>query len=320
MLMILLVLALVGAACGGGESPSASPSTTAADDAQLVLTPANYELIAGSPQRVIAGIQTGGDGRLLAFGEVGFSFAYLGTKEAPVQQPTTAFEATASYLPIPGQTLTLVAEDTPRLGNPSQGIGVYGASDVVFDRVGFWRVTATVDLAGEAQSAQGVVAVKADGAVPAVGDDALATKNPVSGADGVDPASIDSRAKGSGTVPDGILHRTSIADALAAGRPLMIVISTPVYCQSRFCGPITDSVEALARAHEEGPMAFVHLEVWDDFEAKKVSPFASEWISTPDGAAEPWVFVVDATGKITHRFDNVATDAELSAAVAAVLG
>jgi hypothetical protein len=34
-----------------------------------------------------------------------------------------------------------------------------------------------------------------------------------------------------------------VADAIAAGRPVMVVGSTPVFCVSRFCGPITDAVQ-----------------------------------------------------------------------------
>jgi hypothetical protein len=35
---------------------------------------------------------------------------------------------------------------------------------------------------------------------------------------------------------------------------------------------------------------------------------------------EPWVFTVDPEGMIVERFDNVATDAELAAAVQRLLG
>ena len=69
-------------------------------------------------------------------------------------------------------------------------------------------------------------------------------------------------------------------------------------------------------------MSFIHLEVWQDFETNTVNPAAAEWIvPTPDtDAREPWVFVIDSDGIISHRFDNVATDAELLAATEEVLG
>lgn len=69
-------------------------------------------------------------------------------------------------------------------------------------------------------------------------------------------------------------------------------------------------------------MAFVHLEVWEDFEAKKLNGAAAQWIYPPgvEGAREPWVFTVDPQGVIVDRFDNVATDAEPEAAVRKLVG
>lgn len=154
-------------------------------------------------------------------------------------------------------------------------------------------------------------------AIPATGDAAPHTEHPVVGTAGVDPRSIDSRAGPDVAVPDPELHTTTIAAALDAGRPLMVVVSTPTYCQSRFCGPITDSVSALAKRHGD-VMDFVHLEMWKDFEKGELNEAAAAWVFPPgtDDAREPWVFVVGSDGRITHRFDNVASDAELAQAVA----
>ena len=97
---------------------------------------------------------------------------------------------------------------------------------------------------------------------------------------------------------------------------MMVVVATPVFCVSRFCGPITDEVERLASRHGD-EMEFVHLEVWKDFTANELSTYALEWIGPRDRAeaAEPWVFAVDSTGTITHRWDNVAPTAELEEAI-----
>ena len=62
---------------------------------------------------------------------------------------------------------------------------------------------------------------------------------------------------------------------------------------------------------------FVHLEVWKDFEGAVLNKAAAEWVAPQDTerAAEPWVFLVDATGTITARWDNVASVHELTAAL-----
>lgn len=102
-------------------------------------------------------------------------------------------------------------------------------------------------------------------------------------------------------------------------RPLTVVISTPTYCTSRFCGPVTDTVSALAARYGDR-MDFVHLEVSADFENSALNPSAAEWILRGNGDGnEPWVFVVDADGVITHRFDNVANQTVLDAAIQEVL-
>lgn len=100
----------------------------------------------------------------------------------------------------------------------------------------------------------------------------------------------------------------------------MIVVSTPTFCVSRFCGPITDSVQELAGRHGDR-MEFIHIEVWQDFAANQLNPAAAEWIApTPETqGGEPWVFVVDEDGIIVQRFDNVASEAELEAAVETLL-
>lgn len=315
--VVVAVLASGLASCGDERGSDAagtgSPGSDGATD--LVVTPANYELVAGTPQRVIAGVQSNSDARLLGYGTVPMTFTYLGTRDDPVKDAEPSMEAEARFLPIPGQSVAEGAE--PRLVAPSEAIGVYGA-EVTFDRPGFWNIGVTVTIDGEERHATGAVEVRAEARIPAPGEPAPRTDNPVLGTEGVDPAAIDSRAAVGG-VPDEILHRTSVAGAIAAGRPVMVVISTPVYCQSRFCGPITDSVQGLAERYGDR-MAFVHIEVWADFEEKVVNPAALEWISAPGGDTnEPWVFVVDSNGIIVERFDNVATDAELEAAVESVL-
>ena len=115
--------------------------------------------------------------------------------------------------------------------------------------------------------------------------------------------------------------RTSIDAALDAKKPTVVVVSTPVYCVSQFCGPITDSVAKLADTYKD-KVAFVHLEVWKDFEKQQVNPSAQEWITPKDGGdtKEPWVFLVGADGNVTQRFDNVVSDAELEASVKALAG
>ena len=46
-----------------------------------------------------------------------------------------------------------------------------------------------------------------------------------------------------------------------------------------------------------------------------VNKGAADWLLRRNDLHEPWVFVIGANGKITARFDNVASKAELEAAL-----
>lgn len=310
-----VVVGLLAAACGGGDEAERSAATTPTEvRAALVAQVASYELVAGRDQRVTVGLQSGRTAKLVSFGTVDLAFDYLGTEERPADPPVPGPTVTAEFIPVPGQTVT--TGDGPRLVDPSEGIGVYRAAAVRFERAGSWQVKTTVVLDGDTVTATAPFAVRASGQVPAPGEPAPRSTNHLPGAAGVPVKAVDSRAEPDGSVPDPELHDRTVADAIAAGRPTMVVISTPVYCESRFCGPVTDSVQALAQRYGDR-MSFVHLEVWRDFNKQQINKAAAEWIYRPgaEGAQEPWVFVVGADGAIADRFDNVASDAELADAI-----
>ena len=93
-------------------------------------------------------------------------------------------------------------------------------------------------------------------------------------------------------------------------RPVLLVISTPTYCVSLFCGPVTDMVAGLAKDYANRAR-FIHIEVWKDYKAQQLNDAAKEWIARGEDINEPWVFLIGADGKITARFDNVVTRSEL---------
>ena len=297
-------MALVTAACGGGDDEEDAPARPSPDD--IVAQVASFDLAVGPPSRFIVGVLTG-DQRFLAYGTVAFRFAYVGTKES-TQPGTFGAPVTAAFLPIPGTTLPSPVPSEARAVNPSEARGVYSAQ-AGFDRAGFWQVEVTAPVAGKDRKAVAAFAVNEKHAVPAPGEAALPTVNHVLGSAEAPPAAIDSRAA-TGEVPDAALHQTTIAAALAARRPTVVVFATPVYCQSQFCGPVTDMVADLARTYGDRA-SFVHIEIWRDFQNRTINKAAADWLFRNDDLNEPWVFVIDADGKIAARFDNVATAGEL---------
>lgn len=303
-------LLLLAACSSAGDDTATTPTT--AGDGGLIAQVASFDLAVGPPARVIVGLQSP-DLQLVVFGTVEFRFAYLGTRDAPVRDAVPGPPVTATYLPIPG-TPAPPEGAVPQLLSGSQARGVY-AAPFGFDQAGFWQVEVKALVDGESRSATGAFPVLDGHVVPAPGDPAPRSENLTmdSPAD-VPRGAIDSRAGADGTqpIPDPELHATTVAAALAAGRPVVVTVSTPVYCTSRFCGPVTDLVQELSHAYGDRA-TFVHIEVFRDFQNTVINRSAAEWIY-PDqatGLNEPWVFVVGADGRVTHRFDNVTTRGEL---------
>lgn len=317
----LITAALVLTGCSGEGSASKegqadATSTTAGKPSTLDVQVASYDLVTGRPQRVLLGVVASG-GRVLAGGEIEVHFAHLGEGTGSSATGIIGEPHQATFQSIVG---TPPPDGGPRVSRPSEGVGVYAIPAATFDKAGQWGVIAKIKLGTTEVTAQGTFPVSATSRIPAPGVPAPVTEHPLPGATGTSPASIDSRSTDGKAPPDGALHSTTIAAARAAGRPMVVVVSTPVYCVSRFCGPITDSVEKLAGRFGDRA-TFIHLEVWQDFEKKQVNEFVADWIypSRSGDLLEPWVFVVDRNGVITHRFDNIAGDAELLAAVEQVV-
>ncbi len=317
LIAVAAVLALLAAGCG--DSGGGGSSTTSGTEA-IVTKVASFDLAAGRPQRFLVGLLRADNERLVGFGTVQLDFAFSGTKDRPLVTPRPGPTAPARFLPIPGANAD-PGTPGPRFVEASTATGVYGAEPVTFSEPGYWQVNVRARIDDRDYRAEGRFEVLAKSLVPAVGDPAPRTVNPLVGQTEVDPRSIDSRADTATPVPDPELHATTIAQALDAHRPLVVVVSTPTFCQSRFCGPITEAVSAFARRYGDR-MAFVHLEVWRNYEKAELNPSAQEWIDADrDGqGSEPWTFVVGSDGLVKYRFDNVASEGELEAAIRQVLG
>jgi hypothetical protein len=296
--------ALLMAACSRGiERPSGVVQTPGSG---LVAQVASYELVAGEENRLIVGLLTE-ENRLVAGGEVEFGFTFLGDEETSVPEP--AGDATAGFLPLPGQEGTTFP-GRPTIVSPAEARGVYRAEAVTFDRPGFYEVEVRAAFgSGDVRTATAAFQVVAEPAYPAPGDRAPRTENLTLGSDAPEEA-IDSRAALEGRVPDRELHRTTIADAIRRGRPALAVFATPVYCISQFCGPVTDMVAGLATDYR-GVAEFIHVEIWRDFQEQVVNRAAADWVLRNEDLTEPWVFLIGSDGRILARWDNVATREEI---------
>jgi hypothetical protein len=141
---------------------------------------------------------------------------------------------------------------------------------------------------------------------PAAAGGETASAAPASG----QPSSEAGDAAGSGTIPDPELHQTPVAKALKADKPTVLLFSTPVYCVSQFCGPVTQTIAELEREYGE-KAAFIHVEVWRDYDNTELNTAFDKWVNKNSNGHEPWVFTIGADGKVAARWDNVPDRAEI---------
>jgi hypothetical protein len=300
---LLAALALVLVACDGeDDSEVAETEAPQAAETGLSVAVASFDLHVGEEQRLIAGVLTPDRG-IVAFGDVEMELSPAGAEDDDASTQTV----TASFLPVPGaepegggSQPTVVVGDT--------GAGVY-ETEVDLDQAGPWEVTVTAELAdGTTRTGTASFPVAEEAQILDVGDEAPRTENlTIDDVDGdeVLPVMVDSRAQGrNDEVPASHLHDSTIAEGIEAGRPVVALFATPVYCVSRFCGPITEVFGDIAEQYEDRA-DFVHIEIWNDFDAQELNEAAAEWIQTEQGGNEPWTFLVDEDGRIAARWDNV---------------
>jgi hypothetical protein len=189
--------------------------------------------------------------------------------------------------------------------------GLYVAQ-VRFERAGDWRaeVTASSPRAGS-QSQVRPFPVKEHGLVPNVGSPAPRSQNPTVKDVG------DVRLIDSGDPPND-MHQVSIAQAIAAHRPALVVFATPAFCTSRVCGPQVNVVQSLEPKYQDR-LAFIHVEIYENFRPdpskKRFTRTVQEWrLET-----EPWVFLIDRQGNIAARFEGPTPAGDLAQEIERIL-
>ena len=296
-LVAVFACLLLATACSGSDNPGVStPSATTGPAATLAASVGSTDLYVNAPQRFQLGVySTDAQGtRLLTFGQVSFRFSFVGDgSSSPVPGPETTGTYVGAFGTAKGSTIAL--------SDPNDARGVYQAA-VTFDRAGFWQVDVTADVPGlGSQTLSTVFPVAAKPALPAPGEKALPTENLTMHSKGVPQAAIDSRALNGAPVPDPDLHQTTIAAALAAHRPILVIFATPTFCQSRFCGPSVDGVETLARRYRDRAV-FIHIEIWRDFNKSVINKAAADWLYRNGNLTEPWLYLIGPDGVIKDRW------------------
>ena len=109
-------------------------------------------------------------------------------------------------------------------------------------------------------------------------------------------------------------HEVSLAEALAAGKPVVYLVGTPAHCSTGTCAPGLEFLIEAAKAYADTAV-FVHAEVFADQAGTKVAPAVTALGLT----YEPVIWIADATGTVQRRIDVVWDLDELSAVLADTL-
>jgi hypothetical protein len=124
----------------------------------------------------------------------------------------------------------------------------------------------------------------------------------------------------SAPAPNPAFYELSLAQALTNGKPTVLLFATPAFCQTRFCGPAYEQTSELQSRYGD-TFNFVHVEVYTGLP----NPAANNWEVDPAMTAfglttEPWLYLIDAQGKIVYRVEGVFTTAEVERHLQALPG
>jgi hypothetical protein len=301
--LIALGCALVLAGCGssGKDSDGESASTTAAPAGTLEALWREP----GEDVAIVPGTSDYGAGRNRV------SFLIVDKQSRLIEQPTARvwIARGLKQKPYAETTATLEPVGVPG-GAKADAQNIYVTSLVTPVPGTYWILAEPVG--GKQIQALGNVVVRKRAAAPSVGDRAVPSRNPT-----VVPGSAAKAVKAATTAepPDWNLLRTTVAAAMAAKRPFVVTFATPLYCQTRTCGPVVQVVQSVAKRWQGKGVDFIHIEIYKDNDPAKDT---NRWVNQWNLKSEPFTFVVDPTGVVRTRLEGAFSPAELEAAVAQV--
>ena len=334
---VLVILAVVGTAilagCGGGGG---SPGKTTASGPNGVAGTADPGLAEGLrvaaepvlsdfPQprgRTLNELSSEAKGQVnlglstatITPGTNRLAFALIGKDNHFVYGPSVVYVSPRQDAPAEGPYLapidSMVTDpqfESKTVAGDSLAIrGVYQAR-ARFSKPGVWAALTLTQTPKGLVGALTQFSVEAKDPIIRVGQPAPRIHTPTVKSAG-SLAAVDTR------VPHDDMHRTDFADVIGK-RPVVLLIATPLLCQSRVCGPVTD-IELQMEHEFAGKAVFIHQEVYRDNEVNKgLRPQLIAFKLR----TEPWLFTFDRRGRLAARIEGAFGLNEFRAAVRAAL-
>ncbi len=102
------------------------------------------------------------------------------------------------------------------------------------------------------------------------------------------------------------MHEMSLDEALATGRPVVVMFATPQFCQTAVCGPSVETLDGIRTSGEWGDTIFIHSEIFaeEPTGAQAAATPVTEAVAAWGLPTEPWLFTVEADGRILERLDG----------------
>ena len=230
---------------------------------------------------------------------------------APVALYTASRNGTNLQGPFIARSQSLAVSPQYASKTSSQDAGeaksVYVA-DISFAKAGKYQVVALAKLDGRLVLSSAFEAqVGQPGGPPKVGEAAPKVHTPTLDSVAGDAARISTRspaAKG--------LLTTDLFDAYGK-KPVALLFATPALCQSRVCGPVVDVLEEARATDKNGKAAYITNEIYKDNRVDLGLRTQPQAYGLP---TEPWLFVLDAQGKVVERIEGAFSLAELRRAIA----
>ena len=285
----LLALALLLSACGGDGDTGGSEAEPSAgdaasqfeqtyDDVEAYPVFVSNELVAG-PNRFVVGL--------------------LDDQDAPLADPAIQMDVT--FFDISGaepEEITSTQMEWLWIEKPLRG---YYIGNVELPEPGELGIEVKLDGGGIDEELRAKGNVVAESTTPDYGEDPPAS-------DSLTLDDGDIKDISSDTTPVRSFYESTIAEALKSGQPSVVIFATPKFCQSAVCAPTLDNVQSVSG--EFPNVTFVHVEPYElDKLPEQLVPVKAmtEW-KLP---TEPWVFVMDADGKVAAKYEGVMAPDEL---------
>jgi len=217
-----------------------------------------------------------------------------GKKAAARQEPAAKQTAIG---PFPARIESLATKPAfqgeTTTGNPEAASVVYSAQLPLTSEGEYLVVALIKEKGGWAKKSLPTIHVGEFTNIPKPGEKAPLIQTPTAKDVGGDLAKLSTR------VPPDTMNKVNYADVLGK-EPILLLFTSPKFCQSRVCGPVTD-VAQQAQNEFKGKANFIHMEIYNENDPSKLVRPQVRRFHLP---TEPWLFAIDREGVVVAAIEG----------------